>query len=328
VTPDDRAVITAARGRGRRPLARPIGRPALSGVLAAGLLTALAACGGGSGAPAAGGTAATSAAAAQPTTAAPASTTPAVSSSPDHRPARRPAKPRPTATTHRATSAPPVTHTAAPTTTPPRPTATSRPTTHPSTHPSTHPTVPITTSPPPPSGSGRDYRFPVAGCRVNYGSAHHDYPATDIFADKGCAFVAVVSGTVDEVSYRDTWSSKVNSGASRGGLSLSIVGSDGVRYYGSHLSAIASGIAPGVHVRAGQLLGRVGNTGDARYVATHVHFGISWPTRSGVWWVRRGEVSPYTYLNSWRAGGNLSPHAAVAREHSRQGDVPPCRIDC
>jgi murein DD-endopeptidase MepM/ murein hydrolase activator NlpD len=168
----------------------------------------------------------------------------------------------------------------------------------------------------------------VQHCSVSYGAAHHDYPATDIFAARGCRFVAVVSGTVDEVSYRDTWTSAENDGATRGGLSVSIVGADGVRYYGSHLSAIASGISPGAHVRAGQLLGLVGNTGDARGIATHVHFGVSWPTRPGVWWVRRGMVSPYDYLNSWRRGGDLSPRAAVRSAHARYGDVPPCRIDC
>ncbi|NDH81479.1 MAG: M23 family peptidase, partial [Actinobacteria bacterium] len=26
------------------------------------------------------------------------------------------------------------------------------------------------------------YVFPVAGCKVNYARAHHDYPATDILA--------------------------------------------------------------------------------------------------------------------------------------------------
>jgi murein DD-endopeptidase MepM/ murein hydrolase activator NlpD len=39
--------------------------------------------------------------------------------------------------------------------------------------------------------------------------------------------------------------------------------------------------------KAGQLLGRVGNSGDARLVAPHLHFGISWETPKGVWWVRR-----------------------------------------
>ena len=62
-----------------------------------------------------------------------------------------------------------------------------------------------------------------------------------------------MAGTVDEVTYKDTWSSSTNRGADRGGLSVSVVGSDGVRYYGSHLERIATGIRPGVPVRVGTL---------------------------------------------------------------------------
>jgi hypothetical protein len=38
------------------------------------------------------------------------------------------------------------------------------------------------------------YVFPVRGCRVSYGHIHSYYPATDIFTDRGCAFVAVTDG--------------------------------------------------------------------------------------------------------------------------------------
>ncbi len=105
-----------------------------------------------------------------------------------------------------------------------------------------------------------------------------------------------------------------------------MVGTDGVRYYGSHLTAVV--VHPGQHVTAGQKVGTVGSTGSARGIAPHLHFGISWPTRHGVWWVRRGEVYPWPYLDSWRAGGSRSPAAAVAAEHRRQGDVPPCQAAC
>ncbi|MCW2544168.1 MAG: peptidase [Frankiales bacterium] len=170
------------------------------------------------------------------------------------------------------------------------------------------------------------HRFPIQACKVSYGHSHHDYPATDIFAARGCTVVAPVTGRVDEVSSVDRWSSSTNRGADRGGRFFSIVGDDGVRYYGSHLQTI--GIRVGQRVIAGQRIGTVGNSGDARGIATHVHFGLSWPTRNGVWWVRRGEVYPWPYLDSWKARGNQSPAAAVSREHQRQGDVPPCRIDC
>jgi peptidoglycan LD-endopeptidase LytH len=65
--------------------------------------------------------------------------------------------------------------------------------------------------------------------------AHHDYPATDILAKKGmCRFVAPTSGVIDEVNAVDKYSWKNNNGAIRGGLSVSMIGDDGVRYYGSH----------------------------------------------------------------------------------------------
>ena len=173
------------------------------------------------------------------------------------------------------------------------------------------------------------YRFPVAGCRTSYGRSHHDYPATDIFAARGCAVVAPVDGRIDEVSRSDRWSPASDRGDDRGGRSVSLVGVDGVRYYGSHLEAVAAGIAPGALVRAGRLLGRVGNSGSARVTATHLHFGISWPTRPGVWWVRRGVVSPWRYLDSWRAGGDLSPASAVRAARAAAGrEIPPCRARC
>jgi murein DD-endopeptidase MepM/ murein hydrolase activator NlpD len=173
------------------------------------------------------------------------------------------------------------------------------------------------------------YVFPVRGCRVSYGHSHSYYPATDIFTDRGCAFVAVTDGVVDEVSRVDRWDPASDRGADRGGLSVSIVGIDGVRYYGSHLQSIAPGIAHGAEVRAGQLLGRIDNSGDARATPTHVHFGLSWPTRPGIWWVRRGLVYPWPYLDAWRAGRNRSPASAVQAAHAAAGsDIPPCRIRC
>jgi peptidoglycan LD-endopeptidase LytH len=173
------------------------------------------------------------------------------------------------------------------------------------------------------------YRFPVAGCRAQYGGSHHDYPAADMFTGRGCVFVAPVAGRVDEVTRHDRWDQASDRGADRGGRSVSLVGVDGVRYYGSHLEAVALGIAPGVTVRAGQPLGRIGNSGSARVTAVHLHFAISWPTRPGIWWVRRGMIQPAPYLDSWRAGGNLSPVRAVRAARAEAGrEVPACQARC
>ena len=169
------------------------------------------------------------------------------------------------------------------------------------------------------------YVFPVVGCEVNYAQAHHDYPATDILAKAGCKYVAPTKGVVDEVNRIDSWSGKTNLGGDRGGLYVSIIGDDGVRYYGSHLRSIPKSIQPGVVVKAGRLLGGIGASGSARGTAPHVHFGISWPTSldAGAWWVRRGAVLPWKYLNAWKAGKDLSPAKEVNAKKLKFGEIPP-----
>jgi len=167
--------------------------------------------------------------------------------------------------------------------------------------------------------------FPVADCEVNYARAHHDYAATDILAKKGCKFVSPVNGVVDEVNRVDNWSGKTNFGIDRGGLYVSIIGDDGVRYYGSHLSSVVASMQPGVVVKAGRVLGKIGSSGSARGTAPHLHFGISWPTptQPNVWWVRRGVVLPFKYLDAWKAGKDLSPVKAVAAAKLKYGEIPP-----
>jgi murein DD-endopeptidase MepM/ murein hydrolase activator NlpD len=135
----------------------------------------------------------------------------------------------------------------------------------------------------------------------------HGFPATDIFAPEGTRFVAVTSGVVDFVAYEDLWDPANDDLSLRGGLCVAIVGDDGVRYYGSHLSAIEAGIRPGLRVEAGQTLGYVGRSGNARFTESHVHFGISHPTYPEDWLLRRGEVNPFSYLMAWLEGRNVTP---------------------
>jgi murein DD-endopeptidase MepM/ murein hydrolase activator NlpD len=156
------------------------------------------------------------------------------------------------------------------------------------------------------------YVFPIAPDRgVSYARTHAGYMATDVFAPCGAVFVAVTDGRLDEVNRVDRWDPKADNPALRGGLWVSIVGIDGVRYYGSHLSAISAGLEAGGSVAAGQEVGRVGHTGNAAGKPCHVHFGISPPTRPGDWAVRRGVVWPWPYLDSWRDGGQRSPRDEV-----------------
>jgi peptidoglycan LD-endopeptidase LytH len=148
---------------------------------------------------------------------------------------------------------------------------------------------------------------PVWAASYVEGTASHGYPAIDIFAVVGTNYVAVTDGVVDFVSYEDKWDLSTDNPPLRGGLSVAIVGDDGIRYYGSHLSVIAAGIAPGIRVTAGQLLGLVGNSGDARNTLSHVHFGISQPTYPEDWKTRRGQVDPFPFLEALKNGQAVSP---------------------
>jgi hypothetical protein len=173
-----------------------------------------------------------------------------------------------------------------------------------------------------PASAAPNYVYPIDGCESSYSRAHHDYPATDILAKTGCKFLAPTSGVIDEVNDVDRYSWKNNDGALRGGLSLSMIGDDGVRYYGSHFSKINKKVVPGYRVKVGELIALVGTSGDAAGTAPHVHFGISWPTEAGIWWVRRGMVSPWKYLDAWKAGRDLSPKKEVAKKLRKVGEVP------
>jgi len=164
----------------------------------------------------------------------------------------------------------------------------------------------------PDASAGHVYVFPVVPAgQTRFEPYHHDYPATDILAPRGSRFVAPTPGRVDEVSGRDVWNPRVNHGSTRGGLFVSVIGDDGVRYYGSHLQRVEAGIEPGARVSAGQSLGQIGTSGDARGTAPHLHFAISCPParpRSPRdWRIRRGQISPYAYLTQWLRGRAVRP---------------------
>ena len=155
------------------------------------------------------------------------------------------------------------------------------------------------------------YVFPVDASNVAFHPTHAKYPATDVFADCGEPVVAVTSGAILETSLTDRYVEGAPDGPYNGGLSVSLLGDDGVRYYGSHLSKVRAGVRAGVRVTAGQRLGAVGRTGHANNVC-HLHFGISPPCAgTGDWKVRRGVIWPAVYLSSWRKRGNQSPVAKV-----------------
>lgn len=126
------------------------------------------------------------------------------------------------------------------------------------------------------------FAFPVQGAysyvdtwgapRYVNGEYHHRHQGTDIFALRGTAVVAVVNGVVERV------------GTDRlGGIKLWLRSpGDNWTYYYAHLSGYAKGIRNGLAVRKGQVLGYVGNSGNARTTPSHLHFETHVPNGRAV----------------------------------------------
>jgi murein DD-endopeptidase MepM/ murein hydrolase activator NlpD len=112
--------------------------------------------------------------------------------------------------------------------------------------------------------------FPVAGDHrysddwgAPRGQGAHE--GTDILAARHTPVVATAAGVVAKLAREET---------GLGGIYLWLRRSDGVQYYFAHLQSIADGLEVGSRVATGQILGLVGNSGDARYGAPHLHFEI------------------------------------------------------
>jgi murein DD-endopeptidase MepM/ murein hydrolase activator NlpD len=120
---------------------------------------------------------------------------------------------------------------------------------------------------------GGGFVFPIAGPHSfsdtfgaprMFGTAYaHLHQGTDIFAASGTPLVAVERGVVFSMG------SDV-----LGGTKLWLQGASGTKYYYAHLSAFAEGMADGTVVQAGQLVGYVGNTGNAATTPAHCHFEV------------------------------------------------------
>lgn len=91
----------------------------------------------------------------------------------------------------------------------------------------------------------------------------HTHQGNDIFATGGTPLYATARGVIARKAV-----------AVLGGNKLWLVAADGTQYYYAHLSSYADGIEDGTIVEAGQVLGYVGDTGNARGTPPHLHFEI------------------------------------------------------
>lgn len=93
------------------------------------------------------------------------------------------------------------------------------------------------------------------------GGRRHE--GVDIMGPKGLALYAVLDGTITKMYGAD---SKLS------GNALRLTTADGTYFFYAHLDSFAAGIAIGSVVRAGQIIGYMGSTGDAG--SSHLHFEV------------------------------------------------------
>ena len=160
------------------------------------------------------------------------------------------------------------------------------------------PTTPFETAPDNgrPPLKGGPYVFPVVGDTSfsdTWGAAratvswHH---GVDIFAPFGAPVVAVADGVLFSIGWNKV-----------GGRRLWLRDRQGNFFYYAHLSAFAAVAVNGARVRAGTIVGYVGNTGDAAGTPYHLHFEIH-PV-SLLMLGYDGAVNPYPYVSAWRSLG-------------------------
>ncbi len=118
-----------------------------------------------------------------------------------------------------------------------------------------------------PKLSHKGYVFPVYGqawFSDSFGAPRADtgwHHGIDIFAPVGTPVLAVAKGTVFSVGWNDL-----------GGNRLWLRDTDGNEFYYAHLSAYSPLAVNGMKVKAGAVLGFVGNSGDAISTPSHLHF--------------------------------------------------------
>jgi murein DD-endopeptidase MepM/ murein hydrolase activator NlpD len=123
-------------------------------------------------------------------------------------------------------------------------------------------------------------------------SAGRRHDAIDIMAPEGSPVIAAADGSIEKLF-----------NSVRGGMTIYERSPDRKwTYYYAHLSAYAPGLAEGQQVKRGQVIARVGHTGDANAAGPHLHFAINQMAPNERWW-NGTPINPYPLLAGKRAGG-------------------------
>ena len=149
---------------------------------------------------------------------------------------------------------------------------------------------------------GPSYLFPLAGgarFQNDFGAPRADTrfnQGIDLFAPLGTPVLATHDGTLVQVGWSNI-----------GGRQEWLRDTAGNLFYYGHLSAYAPVATTGAEVHAGDVIGFLGDSGDAQGTAYHLHFEIH---PAGKW-----AVAPYPFVSAWL--DNSAPLGGVtpAREH-------------
>lgn len=106
------------------------------------------------------------------------------------------------------------------------------------------------------------------------------HEGVDIMAPRGTPVLSATEGIIASLQ-----------GNNLGGNVVWILGPSGSWHYYAHLDRHKSGLRVGDYVHIGDTIGYVGNSGNAKYTASHLHYGI-YLTGKG-----RGATNPFPYLN-------------------------------
>jgi len=145
------------------------------------------------------------------------------------------------------------------------------------------------------------YVFPIFGTASfgdSFGGPRPNIPGgwhhgEDIFAAEGSPLLAVADGTLHTIGF-----TKI------GGYRIWLRDTRGNEFYYAHLSAYSPLAVEGRSVQAGDVIGFVGDTGDAEGGTPHLHFEIHPAAMAGLGY--DGVVAPYSILLAWRRADDIS----------------------